>query len=80
MNGVDNTFEFLVEYITAKVVEWLIRDKNIGLEEALLLFHNSETFNKLCEHKTDMYIESPAYVYEILKEELSRGTIRGLTD
>lgn len=80
MKGVDNTFEFLVEYITAKVVEWLIRDKNIGLEEALLLFHNSETFNKLCEHKTDMYIESPAYVYEILKEELSRGTIRGLTD
>lgn len=80
MKGVDNTFEFLVEYITAKVVEWLIRDKNIGLEEALLLFHNSETFNKLCEHKTDMYIESPAYVYEILKKELSRGTIRGLTD
>lgn len=80
MKKEDNTFEFLVEYITTKVVEWLIRDKNIGIEEALLLFHNSETFNKLCERKTDMYIESPAYVYEILKEEFRRGTIRGLTD
>ncbi|MDE6198491.1 MAG: hypothetical protein K2G06_01430 [Muribaculaceae bacterium] len=80
MKKADNTYEFLVEYITTKVVEWLIRDKNIGIEAALLLFHNSETFNKLCERKTDMYIESPAYVYEILKEEFRRGTIRGLTD
>lgn len=75
-----NNFNFLIEYITTKVVEWLIRDENIGLEEALLLFHNSETFEKLCEQKTDMYIESPAYVYEILKDELRRGTLRGMTE
>lgn len=47
MKEQNNNFEFLVEYITAKVVEWIIRDKNLGLEEALLLFHNSETFEKL---------------------------------
>ncbi|MDD6889159.1 MAG: hypothetical protein PUD39_02745 [Bacteroidales bacterium] len=80
MNKEDNTFDFLVEYISAKVVEWLVKEKNIGLEEALLLFHNSETFEKLCERKTDMYIESPGYVYEIFNQELKRGTIRGLTD
>lgn len=76
----DNNFEFLVEYITSKVVEWLIKDRNLSLEEALVLFHNSETFEKLCERKTDMYIESPAYVYEIFQEEFRRGTLRGLTD
>lgn len=80
MKGQNNNFEFLVEYITAKVVEWLIKDKNIGLEEALLLFHNSETFDKLCEKKTNMYIESPTYIYEILQDELRRGTLRGLTE
>lgn len=76
----DNNFEFLVEYITAKVVEWLIKDRNIGLEEALLMFHNSETFDKLCERKTDMYIESPGYIYEIFQEELRRGTLRGMSE
>lgn len=76
----DNNFEFLVEYITAKVTEWIIRDDNIGLEEALVQFHNSETFDRLCQPGTDMYIESPAYIYEIYKEELHRGTIRGLTE
>lgn len=76
----DNNFEFLVEYITTKVVERLIKEKHLSIEEALLLFHNSETFEKLCERKTDMYIESPNYIYEILMEELRRGTIRGLTE
>jgi len=80
MTQQNNNFEFLVEYITAKVVEWLINEKDMGLEEALLLFHNSETFEKLCQRKTNMYIESPAYVYEILQEELKRGTFRGMTE
>lgn len=80
MTQQDNNFEFLVEYITARVVEWLMRDKEMGIEEALLLFHNSETFDKLCQQLTGLYIESPAYIYDLLDEELRRGTLRGLTE
>lgn len=69
-----------MEYITARVTEWIIRDSDMNLEEALLSFHNSETFEKLCDRGTDMYIESPAYVYELFKEELRRGTLRGVSD
>lgn len=80
MTQPNNNFDFLVEYITARVVEWIMRDQGLGLEEAMLLFHNSETFEKLCEKRTDLYIESPAYIYELLKEELRRGTLRGITE
>jgi len=80
MTASNSNFEFLVEYITAKVVEWIIKDNGINLEEALLAFHNSETFERLCEKETDMYIESPAYIYEIYKDELCRGTLRGMTE
>ncbi len=76
----DNNFDFLVEYITARVVEWIMRDHHLGLEEALLLFHNSETFDKLCQKHTGLYIESPAYIYEVLTEEFRRGTLRGITE
>ena len=79
MKQPNNNFDFLVEYITTRVVEWIMRDQALGLEEALLLFHNSETFDKLCEKRTDLYIESPAYIYELLTEELLRGTLRGLS-
>ncbi len=80
MNQQNNNFDFLVEYITTRVVEWIMRDQKLGLEEALLLFHNSETFEKLCEKRTDLYIESPAYIYELLLDELRRGTLRGITE
>ena len=80
MKQPNNNFDFLVEYITTRVVEWIMRDQSLGLEEALLMFHNSETFDKLCEKRTDLYIESPAYIYELLTEELRRGTLRGLSD
>lgn len=80
MKQPDNNFDFLVEYITTRVVEWLIRDNGLGLEEALLLFHNSETFDKLCETQTGLYVESPAYIYDLLTEEFRRGTLRGMTE
>lgn len=80
MKQPNNNFDFLVEYITTRVVEWIMRDQALGLEQALLLFHNSETFDKLCEKRTDLYIESPAYIYELLTEELRRGTLRGLSE
>ena len=80
MKQTDNNFEFLVEYITAKVVEWMKKDQGIGLEEALVQFHNTETFEKLCDYKTVLYIESPSCVYETFLDEFRQGTIRNLTD
>ena len=80
MKQTDNNFEFLVEYITAKVVERMMKDQGIGLEEALVRFHNTETFEKLCDRKTAFYIESPAYVYETCMEEYRRGTLRNQTE
>lgn len=80
MKQSNNNFDFLIEYITTRVVEWIMRDQCLALEQALLLFHNSETFDKLCQRMTDLYIESPAYIYELLNEELRRGTLRGLRE
>lgn len=46
----------------------------------VLLILETFTNDRLCEPNTGMYIESPAYVYEILKLELKRGTLRGITE
>lgn len=76
----ENTFSFLVDFITTKLVESLMTDKNISIEEAMALFHNSETFEKLTNPDTGLYIESPAFVYSILKDEFKYGTIQGLSE
>ena len=80
MTPTDSNFEFLAEYITAKVVEWIMYDKDMGLEAALLSFHNSETFDLLCRRSTGMYVESPAYVYDVYNEEMRSGTVRNISD
>ena len=54
----------------------MMKDQGLDLEEALVMFHNTETFEKLCDHKTTLYIESPAYVYETLMDEFRQGTLR----
>lgn len=76
----ENTFRFLVDFITTRVVEFLMRDKQISLEEAMALFHNSETFGKLMNPDTGFYIESPEFMYDVLKDEFRFGTIQGLTE
>lgn len=76
----DKNFNFLVVYICSKILERLTGEEEISVEEEMVLLHNSETFGILCRKETGMYIESPAYVYEILKEELRRGTIKGITE
>lgn len=67
--------QYLVEGITKDVIDYLIEDNGCDLPTALKEFYNSETFVKLSDETTGLYIESSAYVYEMLKEELKHGRL-----
>ncbi len=67
--------QYLVEGITKDVIGYLIEDNGCDLPTALKEFYNSETFVKLSDETTGLYIESSAYVYEMLKEELKHGRL-----
>ena len=62
--------EFLKEAVTRKLVEYLMEDRHIGVSQALDLLQSSRTFSLLMDEKTGLYRESPAHVYEYLKENL----------
>lgn len=61
---------YLVEGITKDIITYLMQDYNMNLSSAINIFYNSKTFEKLSDESTGLYIESAAYVYEILKTEL----------
>lgn len=69
----EKNFQFLLEAISTDIIGWLMRDNRLSLSEALSTWYNSETFEKISEPQTGMYIESPAYNYEFLKRELRTG-------
>lgn len=61
---------YLIEGITKDIITYLMQDYNINLSSAINIFYSSKTFEKLSDESTSLYIESSAYVYEILKTEL----------
>mgnify|MGYP000074443232 FL=1 len=67
--------QYLVEGITKDIIVYLMEDGGYDLPAALKEFYNSETFAKLSDEATGLYIESSAYVYEILKDELKYGRL-----
>lgn len=68
--------QYLVEGITKDIIGYLMEDLQMSMPEAITLFYNSETFDKLSDEATQLYIESSAYVYEILKTEIKMGKIQ----
>lgn len=66
---------YLIQGITKDIITYLMEDNNIDMLSAIALFYNSETFEKLSDETTGLYIESSAYVYEILKSEMKMGKI-----
>jgi hypothetical protein len=67
--------QYLVNGIATDIIAYLMEDDDMNMPEAIVLFYNSETFEKLSNEATGLYIESSAYVYEILKSEMKMGKI-----
>ncbi len=72
----DKIFKFLLDAISTDIIGWLMRDNKLSLSEAISTWYNSETFEKVSEPQTGMYIESSAYNYEFLKRELHTGIFK----
>lgn len=65
--------EMLIEYTIQDIVEILSEKLNIDFDEAMRIFYSSETFAKLNDIETGLYLESTAYINNLLSEELENG-------
>lgn len=70
--------EQLMEYIAQDIVAFLVDDKGLDYAEAMRLFYTSETYEKILNEDTGLYLEGSAYIYDILKTELERGELTQL--
>lgn len=65
----------LVEYSIQDIVEYIVGDLGIEYDKVMQLFYNSQTFDKLTDVDTGLYLESSAYVYTIFQDELNFGSV-----
>ena len=60
--------EFLIAYIVDRLTEYLIEDNKMDLDEALKFVYRSNVYQQLQNVDGELYIQSPSYVYELLKK------------
>lgn len=65
--------DFLISYAIDRMTEYLIEDHNLSIELALSTIYNSDTYKKLVQTENDLYIQSSAYIYELLDKEYRTG-------
>jgi hypothetical protein len=64
----ENKFEYLKSFLVARVVQIIAEKEHFGIKESFAKFYNSSIAEKLENRKTGLYLESPAYIYELYKE------------
>ncbi len=70
-----NKKEQLMEYNTQDIVAFLVEDYDLNVDEAMHKFYTSETYEKLTDEETGLYLQGAAYIYDIFKQELGEGQI-----
>ncbi len=69
------TREKLMEFTTQRIIQYLMKDRDMEVDEAMNLFYNSTVFEKLHDEETGLYLEGPLYVYDLLKNEIRNGRL-----
>ena len=75
-----NQQQEMIEYTTQDVIRYLVEDNGVAMEQAMDQFYMSETFEKLSDIETGLYLEGSTYIYEMLKRELESGEYENSKD
>ena len=68
-----NQKEFLINRIVDKLTEFLVVDSAIDLTDALKVVYSSKIYQQLQDIDGDLYVQSPSYIYELLKQEMKEN-------
>lgn len=60
----------LVENILTELTQYLMADYGYTLEQSLDCVYNSQLLPLLQQEDDELYVQSPAYLYELLKQEM----------
>jgi hypothetical protein len=62
--------QFIINSDVERMAQYLMEDKGMTIINALDVIYNSNIYQKLQDRKTELYLYSPAYIYDYLKEEV----------
>lgn len=70
----------LIDYVINEMTKYLMEDYDYSLEKALDVVYSSKTVELLQIKEGELYVQSPAYVYDMLLQELHLYPVLGDTE
>ena len=67
-------FEFLKLNLTEELVAILVEEKGCSISAAFDFVYKSQTYAKLSDPNTKLYIQSVGYVYSLLENEMEEDS------
>ena len=59
---------YLTDYALSEMVKCVIEDTGCSVEEAMERVYNSPLMTALQDEEAELYVQSPAYLYELMKQ------------
>ncbi len=69
-----NQRDFLVNRIVDRLAEYLIQDYSYDLPTSLKIIYESRLYEQLILEESDLYVQSPSYIYCLLQQETNSFT------
>lgn len=64
---------YLTDYVLSELVKYVMEDTGCSIEDAMERVYNSSLMTALQDEENELYVQSPAYLYELLNQQPSLG-------
>lgn len=58
---------YLTNYVLSELVKYVIEDTGCTIEQAMDRVYNSPLISALQDEEGELYVQSPAYLYELME-------------
>ena len=70
MKLTNTQIECMIEDLSSEIIRILMEEWQYNMTQAMEVYYNSDTFERLSDPTTGLYYQSAGYVYDFLKKEL----------
>lgn len=60
---------YLIDHALSELVKYVIEDTGCTIEQAMERVYNSPLMPLLQDEEGELYVQSPAYLYELMKQQ-----------
>ena len=75
MKLTNTQIECMIEDLSSEIIRILMEEWQYNMTQAMEIYNNSDTFERLSDPTTGLYYQSAGYVYDFLKKELTTGQV-----